>query len=486
MTEAEGGRPFLPVPGPIARKNNSGDSISLYYPADAVQKWGYIKMSRKIIIGLGIAALVAIVVVVVGTVWINSFLHSEAFRQKVEAQASEVLGGTVEIKQIDLSIFSGVEVTGLMTKLSSPHGNLVMQVEAVKCSYAFSELLHERLHLTSIAIEKPQITVTPPPTPSLTAPQAPATAPALPAAPLSNKVGAFDVTLDLAKVVDGELTVQDDTGATKAELTGLAMKADTSGFFKGEDVTGTLTIATVALPDNLKVTDFSTPFTYGKETLAAGPFQMSAFTGQINGDYKLNPSGPSLLDLSATKLDMTQLGQAATPNSPTKMSGLLDLQSKWNYVETGKPTGEGDLQISNGKLEGVDILHDLATAFNLPEMSDPVITSVTTHFQVANGTTHFDNLKLISTTFEMSGKGTIDPAGNLSADMVLTLHADAFSRIPPIATGFFTKLPDGGGSIPYKLSGTVQKPLSDLTTQIFVNGSKIHKSIQKTFDKLFK
>ena len=151
---------------------------------------------------------------------------------------------------------------------------------------------------------------------------------------------------------------------------------------------------------------------------------------------------------------MTQVGQAATPHSPTKLSGLLDLQSKWNEAETGNPAGEGNLQISDGKLEGVDILHDLSSAFNLPEMSDPEIKSVTAHFRVANKTTSFDNMHLISTTFEMSGKGTIDPNGNLAADMVLTLHADAFSRIPPIATGFFTKLPDGGGSIPYKLGGT--------------------------------
>ena len=227
-------------------------------------------MSRKIIIGLGIAALLAIIVGVGGVVWINSYLHSEAFRQKVEAQASEALGGTVEIKQIDLSIFSGVEITGLMTKLSSPHGNLVMQVEAIKCSYSFGELLQERLHLTSIAIEKPQITVTPPGTPSPATSQPSATAPALPSGEISNKVGSFEASVDMAKVDDGELTLLDATGATQAELTVLAMKADTSGFFKGQDVTGTLTIANIALPNNLKLTDFSSPFTYGKDTLAAG------------------------------------------------------------------------------------------------------------------------------------------------------------------------------------------------------------------------
>lgn len=143
------------------------------------------------------------------------------------------------------------------------------------------------------------------------------------------------------------------------------------------------------------------------------------------------------------------------------------------------------MQITGGKLVGDVLLNELATAFQLKEMNDPDLKSVTTHFQINNGTTRFSNLQIESTVFEMTGSGVIDPQGGINADMVLTLHDDALKKIPAVAASFFSKLPTGGGSIPFHLSGTVTNPQSDAMTRIFIQSSKIHKTIKNTFDKLF-
>jgi hypothetical protein len=296
----------------------------------------------------------------------------------------------------------------------------------------------------------------------------------------------LQLTLESAKIKKGHLVIKDSTGVTQADIQNVEADADTSGYFSGKDVTGNVKIATVGLPDNLNITDLSTSFTYNQNTIIAKGFKASAFSGTVTGDFTLDTSGPSLLTIHAENIDMMQLGQAANPNSSTKLSGALSLDSTWHNAETGKLTGEGNAQITGGKLEGDALLNDLATALKVPAMHDPNIKSITTNFQVANNTTHFDHLIITSDTFVMTGSGDIDPSGGLSADMSITLNADTMKMIPGIAATAFTKLPDGSGSIPFHLSGTVAKPQSDFITKLFINSSKVQKTISKTLNNLFK
>jgi hypothetical protein len=338
-------------------------------------------------------------------------------------------------------------------------------------------------------VTNPQIVLTQQSPSSITTPQPPDVAETGNPSPdqaQSGKTAPLQFSLDSAKIINGDLSVKDVAGATKADLQGIHVNANTSGFFAGKGITGSLSVATIALPKNLNLTDFSTQFTYLDGAVEAKPFAATVFSGKLTGDFKLDPASPSLLTVNATGIDMAQAGQAANPSSPTKLSGSLNLQSTWHSVETAQLYGEGDAQITGGKLEGVTILNELSTAFRLKEMSDPVLESVTVHFNVAKGTTRFSNLDVKSTIFEMTGYGVIDPQGGLSADMALILNPDAMNQIPRIATSAFTKNADGGGSIPFHLSGTVANPQSDAMTKLFIGGSKVNKTLEKTFNNLFK
>ncbi len=167
------------------------------------------------------------------------------------------------------------------------------------------------------------------------------------------------------------------------------------------------------------------------------------------------------------------------------MSGSLALQSKWHGVETGKLTGEGDAQITDGRLKGVPLLRDLATALRVRELSEPLLKSVTTHFQVADGATRFTNLRIESDVFEMTGDGTIDAQGRLDANMVLTLHGSAMGVLPGAVASVFSKLPGGAGSIPFHIGGTVGSPQTDLSTRAFLSGSKVQSAIKKAINRFF-
>ena len=442
---------------------------------------------RWLLIAAGVLVFLALMALGPGTMWLNSFIHSDAFRHEVESKASTAANGKVEIKQINFSIWSGVKLDGLAVKVGTPQGTVVAQVESVNCSYSLAALLSRRLQFDAVTLVKPQIVLTQEAPSSVPTPPTPpvATTASSPAETESGKTSPVQLVLESAKISDGSLAIRDETSATKANLQGIEVSADTGGYYDGKDITGKIRIATISLPQNLSLTDFSTPFTYRTGSVGVSPIEASAFGGKITGDYKLDPGAPSLLEVNATGIDVAQVGRAANPNSSTVLSGALALQSKWHDVETGKLTGEGDAQITDGRLEGVPVLSDLAVALRIRELRDPVLKSVTTHFEVAGGTTRFSNLRIESTVFEMTGDGTIDPQGRLDANMVLTLHGDAMGAIPGAVATVFSKLPGGGGSIPFHISGTVGSPQTDLATRAFLSGSKVQNTVKKAFNHFF-
>jgi uncharacterized protein involved in outer membrane biogenesis len=442
---------------------------------------------RWLIIAAGVLVFLALVALGPGTMWLNSFIHSDAFRHEVETKASAAANGQVEIKQINFSIWSGVKLDGLAVKVATPQGTVVAQVESVDCSYSLAALFSRRLQFDAVTLVKPQIVLTQEAPSTVPTPATPpvATTPATPTETQSGKTSPVQVILEAAKISDGSLAIRDETNATKANLEGIQVSADTGGYYDGKDITGKLRIATITLPQNLSLTDFSTPFTYRTGSVAVSPIEATAFGGKITADYKLDPGAPSLLEVNATGIDVAQVGHAANPNSSTVLSGALALQSKWHDAETGKLTGEGDAQITGGRLQGVPVLSDLATALQIKELRDPVLKSVTTHFQVAEGTTRFSNLRIESDVFEMTGDGTIDPQGRLDANMVLTLHGDAMGAISGAVASVFSKLPGGGGSIPFHISGTVGSPQTDLATRAFLSGSKVQNTVKKAINRFF-
>jgi uncharacterized protein involved in outer membrane biogenesis len=429
----------------------------------------------------GVLVNVVLLLLGPGTMWINSFVHSDAFRHEVETKAGDAAHGTVTIKRIDFSFWSGIELNGLATKIETPQGTLVSQVESVNCSYSLLPLLRRQLQFNAVTLVKPVIVLTQQPPSTVATPEPSSTS----GTAASGKTAPFQLVLDGAKISDGSLSIRDATSAVKADLEGIHVTADTSGYYSGQNVTGKLSIAKIALPQNLSLTDFSTPFTYQAGAVQADPFEATAFGGKLTGNYKLDPAAPSVLEINATGLDVAQIGHTANPNSSTTLSGSLALQSKWHGVETGKLTGEGDAQITDGKLAGVSVLHELAGLLQVRGLSEPELKSVTVHFEVANGSTRFSNLHIVSPIFDITGDGTIDAQGGLDANLVLNLHGGAMGGVTGAAASLISRIPGGGGSIPLHISGTVSNPKTNLSSAILNPAPKVEKTLDRAVKHLF-
>jgi len=438
--------------------------------------------SRRVWIPLVILGLLVMFVIGPGAELMDGLVHSDSFRREVESRASAAAGGKVEISEIQFSIWSGVRLRGLATKLTTAQGVVAAKVDSINCSYSLLALLRQRLQLDRVTLENPVVELTqqPPsevPTPKVDKKPAKSSAAGPAKVPLQ-------VVLESAKIIDGKLRIADSTGAMKAQLEGIRVYADTGGFYDGGEVSGKMSIHKIGLPQNLALADFSTPFKYHAGAMEADPFEASAFGGKITGHYHLDPGTPSTLDVTASDLDVGEISKTANPKSPTMLKGSLSLQSTWHGAETGTLTGEGDAQITHGKLLGVAMLDRLASSLHIRGLADPDLKTVSTHFEVARGTTRFSHLRVESSDFDLTGEGMIAPNGQLDASLVLTLHGGAMGGISGAAVSLINHVPGGGGSIPIHITGTVSSPQTNLSPQILNPVPKAEK-LEKTISHLF-
>jgi len=448
---------------------------------------------RWVIIAGAVVVGLAALAIAVGALWLNSFIHSPAFKTEVETRASQTLGGTVEIQSIDFDILHGIKLQGLAAQIDPSHaggqGALQVQVASANCGFSWGDLLQRKLRLTGVTLDQPQVILTRQETaPMAPANPAPATA-STPSGPVTGESSGssmpFQFVLDSAKISNGSVSVRDANGTSMVELKGVNAEANTSGYYEGKDMTGTLRVGNAAA-SNMEVTDFSTPFTYNNGVLQAQPFSASAFSGNIAGGYRMALPGPSVLDLNGKGLNVAQLTAATASSSSAKLSGSLDLQSKWRGVETSNLDGEGDALLSNGKLEGVKILEEVGQVLKIKELEDPIITSAKTHFVVKDLQTKFIGLQLVSPLFQITGDGTVYRDGNLNANLVLILTRDAMGRLPKEVAASFVQQQDGTGSIAFQVTGTTSNPQTDLATRLLMQNTQIKNVINKALNKFFK
>ena len=448
------------------------------------------RVFRWLLIVVGLVAVLIALGITLGGIWLNTFIHSADFRHEVEARATQTVGGPVQIREINFDFLRGVKLRGVVTQMDAAHlggsQDLSAQVETVDCTYSLSDLLHKRLKLTGVTLEKPQIILTR----QILAPASRVEAPSSTStsadqAALSQSAP-FQFILERAKIHDGSLSIHNRDGVPVIVLNGVDGEAETSLYYEGKDITGKVKIADLAFP-NFHLTDVTTPWVFDPHGnfVTTKPMEASGFGGRLAGDFILDGTGPSVLDINVNGLDAALVGRTFQPESAIRLSGSLDGQSKWHGVESGHALGEGDLQLSGGKLQGVRLLQQLSDILRVRELAEPKLNTVHTHFEVADGRTRFTGLQADGGTFQMTGDGVIGAGGALDAHMVLILSADAMARLPREAAAFFVQQPNGSGSIAYHLGGTISNPQTDLGTRILMQGAAVKNVISNAINRFF-
>lgn len=246
-------------------------------------------------------------------------------------------------------------------------------------------------------------------------------------------------------------------------------------FFSRMTGGGTLTAASVIY------NDLTLSNAQAKVTLDRGVVRLSPITAQVYGGTE---SGTIVMDTRPTpavytvdmRLEKVDANRLLSSVSSLKqvLFGLLAGNARGSFTST--PSGEMartlngnvNLDVANGRLANVDLLHQLASigrfvGYNKPMQPYTELSKLTGTFDIVNGVATTNNLQAVLGVGSVAGEGTVDLANDTLNMRLTTVLSKAFSgQIGGAGIGgmLTTALANSNGEvvIPVIVSGTFQKP----------------------------
>ncbi len=195
------------------------------------------------------------------------------------------------------------------------------------------------------------------------------------------------------------------------------------------------------------------------------------FDGEVKGQGKLIAGSDMPPFKGAGTIQGLQLGPAlnAVAETPISISGTagadLSLQGKGFSMPdlTKALEGSGHLAVKDGKIEGVNILQEVASALkvagiSLDDTKATAFSTIETDLAIKQGVINVQRLLMDSHDFQATGGGTIGFDQRLNLAVNLNLSQEVSHKIAAASPVVKIALKDGRLSLPLTITGTAQAP----------------------------
>jgi hypothetical protein len=423
---------------------------------------------RKIL--LAVAALVFLVVVAAvgyGRHLVGQ-LKTPAFRKAVLAQATAAVGADVRAKEMDISLLSGVTLTGITIANPAPFPGDFLTADAFVLRYRLRPLLAGRVEVERLALERPRLAL------AMDARgvfnyerlggTASAGAKATPAVAVPLRVVLKRLAVDDATVV-----MTDHTRARLLTVEGADFRSAfeiEGGIAQGS---GKATIASVDFADLLFLRRVEAPLSMSKETVKLAPIRGRVAGGTATGGVIVHLKGGFRYVANLEVKDASVKTLLAEAKSAAGVSGTLTAKGAFEGtggLSTMKGRGQGT--IAECRLEHGRTFALLAGILQVPELASPSFDECRAEFTQSGTRLATPVLRLVGRTVQLTGEGNVDLATYaLDYRMNLALAPPLFAKVTrPELRPAFRRRRDGFSTIDFHLYGTTLEPQTDLVSRI--------------------
>ena len=195
------------------------------------------------------------------------------------------------------------------------------------------------------------------------------------------------------------------------------------------------------------------------------------FDGEVKGQGKLIAGSDAPPFKGSVALQGLQLGPAlkAVAETPVSISGtagadLAVLGKGFSMPDLTKALeGTGHLAVKEGKLEGVNILQEVASALKVAGMSlddakATAFSTIETDLAIKQGVINVQRLLMDSHDFHATGGGTIGFDQKLNLIVHLNLSQEVSQKLAGASPVVKLAMKDGRLSLPLTVTGTAQAP----------------------------
>ena len=218
------------------------------------------------------------------------------------------------------------------------------------------------------------------------------------------------------------------------------------------------------------------------------------FNGQVKGQGKLIAGSDAPPFKGGVTVQGVQLGPAlnAVAETPISMSGTagadLSLQGKGFSMPdlTKALEGTGHMAVKDGRIEGVNLLQEVASALKVAGISldnakATAFSTIETDLAIKEGIINVQRLLMDSHDFQATGGGTIGFDQRLNLLVNLNLSQDLSQKVAGTSPVLKIAMKDGRLSLPLTIGGTAQAPLYGVDLK-GVTG-KVHQQVQKKVEE---
>ncbi len=199
--------------------------------------------------------------------------------------------------------------------------------------------------------------------------------------------------------------------------------------------------------------------------------QFQLFDGQVKGEGKMFAGSEASPFKGGVTVQGVQLGPAlnALAETPISVSGTagadLSLQGKGFSMPdlTKALEGTGHMAVKDGKIEGVNLLQQVASALKVSGISldnakATAFSTIETDLAIKQGIINVQNLLMDSHDFQATGGGTLGFDQRLNLLVNLNLSQDLSQKIAGTSPAMKIALKDGRLNLPLTITGTAQAP----------------------------
>ena len=444
---------------------------------------------KKVLLGGVVLVVVAVLAAAGYGVHLAGKLNTPEFQKSLLDQAKAAVGANVRVKKMDLSLFSGVTLTGLAIANPAPFTGDLLTADAFVLRYRLRPLLAGRVEVERVSLEKPALGLV------LDARGisnyekvgGPASKKRSAAAPAGAAAVPLRVVLKQLAVEDGSVTLTDHTKARLLTVEGAGFRSAfevEGGMARGS---GEAAISTVSFGDLLFLRAIRAPLSLSKETVKLTPIRAEVARGRATGDVTVYMKGGFryVANLEVKGVDMSTL--LAEAKSAGGVAGTL--AAKATFEGSGGLTtmkGRGQGTVTGCRVEHGRTLSLLASILQVPELGSPDFDECRAEFTQSGSRVSTPVLLLTGEAVQLRGAGTVDlETSGLDYRMTLALAPGLYAKVTrPELRPAFKDRGDGYSAIDFRLFGTTSEPQTDLLSRVAKAAAA--DAVKKGIDSLFK
>ena len=443
---------------------------------------------------------------------VNLYVQSQGTQAKIQQELSRRLGTSLRIRNMSLTPWGGLELSGITIAQSSLGGpGNFLEAKTFRLRVRLLSVFSKRLVIKEVALVKPTVVwpqdaegkwrlpgsqeAQSPPISTQSAAtvghldteNAPITTNPVPVVPatstnvsppmedaLHNKPPrrepGFAVAPEVRRVSikNGTFSFLDRKGALLASFKGLDFRTNIRS---ASALHGDAQVARISLRDRFFLEQLRSPLRYEPDVLELSKISARAANGEIKGYFAMQPEAEDSPFTTSVKFHDVLADQIVENAGGPKgiVTGKLEgsFQASGKTADPGALVGRGEIFLRDGRIQQYSLLILLGQILQIDELQELHLEQAEAKYHLGPGLVTIDELVLRSPNIRLTASGTVAFDGRLKLDSRLAINDRIRGQLFKAIRNNFHPIDEPGyTAIDFQVGGTIQRPSTNLMDRL--------------------